>query len=262
MEQPRESDLDGENSIGQFVKETSAALRALHQALNLVGEGNPLAEQLRPWLAIVQRIKEAARLRGFRGIVCLCERLETLCDIEADDEKRVHVIGAVRKLVCGVEALVRSISKDDEEDQNLVEEYAAFSSALLSNNPRSPVDESVIDTPMPSESSRVCSMTAYSRDPRASTPRSYTAESSAADRYFLPRLDRETMAYFASEADNHLQILEDGLARLRQCPADRTLVDGLFRTAHTLKGAAYTVGFRVIGDLIHCLEDFMEQVRA
>src|SRR4029077_8480449 len=38
-------------------------------------------------------------------------------------------------------------------------------------------------------------------------------------------------------------------------------IDQLFRTAHTLKGSAYTVGFQPIGDLTHYIENFMGAVR-
>jgi chemosensory pili system protein ChpA (sensor histidine kinase/response regulator) len=39
------------------------------------------------------------------------------------------------------------------------------------------------------------------------------------------------------------------------------VIDQLFRTAHTLKGSAYTVGFQSLGDLVHYVEDFMMAVR-
>ncbi len=39
------------------------------------------------------------------------------------------------------------------------------------------------------------------------------------------------------------------------------MIDQLFRTAHTLKGSAYTVGFQSVGDLTHYVEDFMGAVR-
>ncbi len=39
------------------------------------------------------------------------------------------------------------------------------------------------------------------------------------------------------------------------------MIGQLFRTAHTLKGSAYTVGFQSLGDLVHYVEDFMMSVR-
>ncbi|MCP9447684.1 MAG: chemotaxis protein CheW [Nitrospira sp.] len=79
--------------------------------------------------------------------------------------------------------------------------------------------------------------------------------------YFLPALDEEEASYFSFEVEEHLKELEEGLLRLNEESDDRELIDRLFRTAHTLKGSAYTVGFQAIGDLVHCLEDFLEAVR-
>lgn len=79
--------------------------------------------------------------------------------------------------------------------------------------------------------------------------------------YLLPELDPEVLSYFVPEAQEHLEILEENLLRLDKDPQNRELINQLFRTAHTLKGSAYTVGFQSIGDLVHHVEDFMGAVR-
>jgi chemosensory pili system protein ChpA (sensor histidine kinase/response regulator) len=77
----------------------------------------------------------------------------------------------------------------------------------------------------------------------------------------LPHLDPEVLSYFAPEAHEYLESLEAQLLRLEKEPQSPELVNQLFRTAHTLKGSAYTVGFQSIGDLTHYVEDFMGSVR-
>ena len=82
-----------------------------------------------------------------------------------------------------------------------------------------------------------------------------------ADAYLIPHLDLEVLSYFAPEAQEYLEALEAQLLRLEKEPQSPELIDRLFRTAHTLKGSAYTVGFQSIGDLTHYVEDFMMRVR-
>lgn len=84
---------------------------------------------------------------------------------------------------------------------------------------------------------------------------------SLTDAYLLPHLDLEVLSYFAPEAKEYLEALEAQLLRLEREPQSSELIDRLFRTAHTLKGSAYTVGFQSIGDLTHYVEDFMMAVR-
>ncbi|NOS80575.1 MAG: response regulator [Nitrospira sp.] len=82
-----------------------------------------------------------------------------------------------------------------------------------------------------------------------------------ADAYLIPHLDLEVLSYFAPEAQEYLEALEAQLLGLEKEPQNFELIDRLFRTAHTLKGSAYTVGFQSIGDLTHYVEDFMMAVR-
>ena len=79
--------------------------------------------------------------------------------------------------------------------------------------------------------------------------------------YLIPPLDAEVISYFAPEAQEYLESLETDLLRVDKDEADPEIVHQLFRTAHTLKGSAYTVGFQSIGDLTHHIEDFMGAVR-
>lgn len=79
--------------------------------------------------------------------------------------------------------------------------------------------------------------------------------------YLFPELDAEVLSYFLPEAQEYLESLEANLLRLDKDAQNRELINQLFRTAHTLKGSAYTVGYRAIGDLFHHVEDFMGAVR-
>ncbi|MBA2486139.1 MAG: Hpt domain-containing protein [Nitrospira sp.] len=92
-------------------------------------------------------------------------------------------------------------------------------------------------------------------------PMCATSSSVLAEDYLIPNLDPEVMSYFAPEAQEYLENLEADLLRMDKDAADPETIHQLFRTAHTLKGSAYTVGFQAIGDLTHHIEDFMGAVR-
>ena len=79
--------------------------------------------------------------------------------------------------------------------------------------------------------------------------------------YLVPSLDADVISYFAPEAQEYLESLETDLLRMDKDAANPDTIHQLFRTAHTLKGSAYTVGFQSIGDLTHHIEDFMGAVR-
>ncbi|MGC3976049.1 MAG: Hpt domain-containing protein [Nitrospira sp.] len=81
------------------------------------------------------------------------------------------------------------------------------------------------------------------------------------DAYLIPVLDAEVISYFAPEAQEYLESLETDLLHVDKDSANPDVIHQLFRTAHTLKGSAYTVGFQSIGDLTHHIEDFMGAVR-
>ncbi len=81
------------------------------------------------------------------------------------------------------------------------------------------------------------------------------------DAYLLPELDAEVLSYFVPEAQEHLEALESYLLKIEKDPQNPELINQLFRSAHTLKGSAFTVGFTPIGDLVHYVEDLMGAVR-
>lgn len=67
---------------------------------------------------------------------------------------------------------------------------------------------------------------------------------------------------FLSEADEHLQALEEGVLQLERLGPTPGLVADLFRSVHTLKGSAGALGFRRIAELAHAMEEVLEALRA
>lgn len=60
---------------------------------------------------------------------------------------------------------------------------------------------------------------------------------------------------FFEETDDHLQRLNELVLDLEHDPADKNLLNEIFRSAHTLKGMAATMGFSDMEELTHKLEN-------
>lgn len=66
---------------------------------------------------------------------------------------------------------------------------------------------------------------------------------------------------YYEEADEQLQKLDDGILALERCPDDISVVNEIFRAAHTLKGSSASVGFEHIASLTHSMENLLDTVR-
>ncbi len=67
--------------------------------------------------------------------------------------------------------------------------------------------------------------------------------------------------FFLVEASEHLQILNEGLLALEENNEDLSVVDEIFRSAHTIKGSAAMLGFNIISKLAHKMEDLLGKIR-
>lgn len=67
--------------------------------------------------------------------------------------------------------------------------------------------------------------------------------------------------FFLMEAEEHLKTMTDGLLVLEKNPSDKSTIELVFRAAHTLKGAASSVGFKATEVASHGLEDVLEKIR-
>jgi chemosensory pili system protein ChpA (sensor histidine kinase/response regulator) len=89
-----------------------------------------------------------------------------------------------------------------------------------------------------------------------------TPEESAAEEEWDAETAAMLQSIFKEEAQEHLANMESCLERLREDIQDAGAVNELFRAAHTLKGAASTVGLAQIGQAAHKLENRFEDVRS
>lgn len=72
----------------------------------------------------------------------------------------------------------------------------------------------------------------------------------------------EFISIFLSEANEIVEGLENDLVLLEDNKSDEDLLNKIFRSAHTLKSSAGTVGFTTMSDLNHVAENLLEKVRS
>jgi two-component system chemotaxis sensor kinase CheA len=77
----------------------------------------------------------------------------------------------------------------------------------------------------------------------------------------MGELEDEFRPLFVEEAKGHLERIASGLLALESAPDDQAAIDGIFREAHTMKGAAGMVGMMRVSRLAHRLEDLLVELR-
>lgn len=225
------SEFDQQNLVSIFIAEASDGMTALTKVLHPPDESLPVPPQLQEHYIVAHRIRGAAALYGYGAVARLAERLEALLEHASaiPEGEWPRAVGAMREIVQGTQSLIQSIGQGGPEDEGIVERCLASSEGLL---PDASVGESTAPAPM------------------------------AADReYMIPVLDAEVLSYFVPEAEEYLDTIDGLVQALHTNTRDEDASYRLFRTAHTLKGSAYTVGFQVIGDIGHPMEDCMVAVR-
>ncbi|MED1600932.1 chemotaxis protein CheA [Alkalihalophilus marmarensis] len=74
-------------------------------------------------------------------------------------------------------------------------------------------------------------------------------------------MNSEYLDVFLDESQEHLQSINDHLLKLEQTPDDLSIVGEVFRSAHTLKGMAATMGFEDLAHLTHNMENVLDLIR-
>lgn len=63
---------------------------------------------------------------------------------------------------------------------------------------------------------------------------------------------------FLDESQEHLQSINDFILKLEEDPSNLEYVHEIFRSAHTLKGMAATMGYDDIASLTHKMENVLD----
>lgn len=67
---------------------------------------------------------------------------------------------------------------------------------------------------------------------------------------------------FLQESAEHVASMEAGLLQLRSSPEDTELLNGIFRSAHSIKGGAGSFGMESLARFTHSLENLLDRLRS
>ncbi len=226
------SELDRQGLLDIFIIEAVEALAALATAVNPPGEELPSAQDLQNQYVWAHKVRGAAGIYGFPGLSLLGELLETTLEQSTTIDATLwpKTVGALRGMVEAFQSQLDIVKQGGQEDPTVSARWKSEMAVLLPGASSSSVANGACSDELPPD-------------------------------YLVPNIDAEVLSYFAPEADEYLQTLEVLANRLRDNPGDAETVQSLYRTAHTLKGSAHTIGFKVIGDLAHPVEACMIAVR-
>jgi len=59
----------------------------------------------------------------------------------------------------------------------------------------------------------------------------------------------------------HLELLNESLLQLDKAPGDKGIINNIFRSFHTMKGSTASMGYTRSAELIHRMEDFLQEMR-
>jgi chemosensory pili system protein ChpA (sensor histidine kinase/response regulator) len=219
------SELDRQSLIDIFVTEASEALDVLTKAFHPFDGATPTPAQLQEQYVWAHKIRGAAALYGYNGLALMGALLESTLEEAPSIEASLwpKALETLRGIVTSFGSQLKAVSGGSAEDLSVSMRWKGEVAGLFPSFPALVQSEQGV---LPSE-------------------------------YLVPPLDAEVLSYFAPEADEYLQTMEALLQRLSKDSNDGETIHNLYRMVHTLKGSAHTVGYKVIGDLVHSVEDCM-----
>jgi chemosensory pili system protein ChpA (sensor histidine kinase/response regulator) len=247
--------------LSYFSPEADEYLHAMESFLQRLQENSSDPDNIQTLVRTAHTLKGSAKTIGFHAIGDIAHPIEDCMVAVREGRLAVtpNLVGAIAQAVAVIRVLMK---RDPARVSQLQQDVPHVTQTLERLCDGEPVD---MIQPVVTEMVQAA-QTATAVMDLPSVPEQGDNETSAdamtlTDAYLLPHLDPEVLSYFSPEAHEYLESLEAQLLRLEKEPQNPELVNQLFRTAHTLKGSAYTVGFQSIGDLTHYVEDFMGSVR-
>ncbi|MDR4481001.1 MAG: Hpt domain-containing protein [Nitrospira sp.] len=248
--------------LGYFSPEAEEYLTTIQTLLLRLEDDPHEAETIHQLYRVAHTLKGSAYTVGFQAVGDVAHPIETC--MTAVREGAVAIapdwIAILRQAV----EVIRSLMARDAQQLPRLRKELPRITTLLRELERG-VSQVQATVPVPSQNDeRPVQEIVSAGIPVADAPvqvMSAAHSNELSEAYLIPALDPEVMSYFAPEAQEYLESLEADLLRVDKDAANPETIHQLFRTAHTLKGSAYTVGFQAIGDLTHHIEDFMGAVR-
>ncbi|MGH7148830.1 MAG: Hpt domain-containing protein, partial [Nitrospiraceae bacterium] len=223
------SELDRQGLVEIFVIEASEAVDVLTKAFHSSDGATPTPAQLQEQYVWAHKIRGASALYGYEGLALMGALLESTMEEGPSIEASLwpKALEILRGMVTSFESQLKVVAQGGAEDLSVSARWKGEVARLFPSLPAAVPAERTLLPPD----------------------------------YLVPTLDAEVLLHFTPEADEYLQTMESFLHRLRQDSNDGETIHALYRTVHTLKGSAHTIGFKVIGDVAQPVDDCMMAVR-
>jgi chemosensory pili system protein ChpA (sensor histidine kinase/response regulator) len=220
------ADGDRQFLLSVFLMEAWDTLAAVEDGLAALGRSSGMPAAIEHLVVVTHRLRGSAALSGFPQVAALAAAMEeTVKRTAASPAQDQRALAALSDMVFSLKTALDVIGVTGVEDGEAIAE--------------------ALDRIVP----------AAPPEPDAETTRRLTE----LDRFFIDQPD--VLEYFVPEAVEHLESMAQSLVALEDDGSTDAEVATLFRAVHTLKGAAYTVGCGMIGDLAHRIEDMLGEIR-
>ena len=221
------ADGDRQFLLSVFLMEAWDTLAAVEDGLATLGHSPDSAATIEHLAVVTHRLRGSAALSGFPQVAGLAaameEAVERVAATPPGTDRRS--LGTLGDMVFWLKTALDVIGETGVEDAVAITESLA---RLVPSAPRETAGKT---------SRRLAEL----------------------DRFFTDQPD--ILEYFVPEAVEHLESMAQSLVALEGEGSTDAEIAALFRAVHTLKGAAYTVGCGMIGDLAHRVEDMLGEVR-
>ncbi|MBX3330979.1 MAG: Hpt domain-containing protein [Nitrospira sp.] len=242
--------LDAE-ILSYFIPEAEEYLVSIDGLIRILRDKRDDEDSIYRLFRVAHTLKGSAYTVGFQVIGDVARPMED-CMV-AVHEKRLPLSGDLLDMLAkGAELIRLTLRHEPTSVQRLQHDMPLLLNRLTQ------MSEGIVASPLRASPIDTVSSNSVQHEPIVCVK---GPDTDLSDRYLIPDVDPEVLSYFIPEAQEYLELLETNLLRVDKDPQNKELINQLFRSAHTLKGSAYTVGFRSIGDLVHHVEDFMGALR-
>ncbi|MBI3827443.1 MAG: Hpt domain-containing protein [Candidatus Rokubacteria bacterium] len=233
--------------LGIFLLEAWDTIAAVEAALERWASAPALGvPEITPLTIVAHRLKGAAGLHGFPGVSALAAEMErTLVALPSREPRALAAgLGTLTTLSAGLKPIFDDIAATGREDGDAI---------------------AALRAPSPDGAAPAAPPAAAGPDGPAEPPSAPASPREIVARFLGEHPD--VAAFFVPEASEQLEAIAGCLLALEGRHGDGagTPVDALatiFRAAHTLKGAAYTVGCTPVGDAAHEIEDALAPIQS
>lgn len=259
--------------IKEFLDESAEHIENLNRSL-LIAEDHVNKdtdvpdEHINEMFRAVHTIKGSASFLGFVKVHTLAHHMETLMDKVRRGKIKLttDVIDTLFKGFDGLERLISSLEGGSEEELDIDDYIKAFDAAA-GDAPKEAKKETKKAAPKKETAKKETKKAA----PKKAAPKKAAAKKTAKketakkeEKSARPKIKIDKSKYlneFIEDAKQHIDQFNAKLLQLEKKNHDESVLQELFRIAHTIKGAAGTMGFAPIEKVVHKAESIFDRLR-